>query len=81
MYTPRKCSATNRLITAKDHAAIQLNIGHVDASGLFTGEYTTIAIAGYLRNKVCVVVFFWGGVGGGNDRGPPSKPRHTGNGV
>lgn len=30
LYVPRKCSATNRLITAKDHASVQINIGHVD---------------------------------------------------
>ena len=32
-------SATGRLITAKDHASVQLNIGEVDANGIYTGEY------------------------------------------
>ncbi|KAI8853258.1 ribosomal protein S21e [Chytridium lagenaria] len=27
LYIPRKCSATGRLITAKDHAAVQINVG------------------------------------------------------
>ncbi|KAF5941857.1 hypothetical protein HYC85_019500 [Camellia sinensis] len=27
LYIPRKCSATNRLITAKDHASVQINVG------------------------------------------------------
>ena len=29
IYIPRKCSATNRLITAKDHAAVQIEIAEV----------------------------------------------------
>ena len=29
LYIPRKCSATNNLITAKDHASVQMNIGEV----------------------------------------------------
>jgi len=50
LYIPRKCSATNRLIHSKDHASIQLKIGHVDEStGVYNGEYTTIAICGYIR--------------------------------
>ncbi|PWZ38420.1 40S ribosomal protein S21 [Zea mays] len=35
LYIPRKCSATNRIITAKDHASVQINIGHLDANGLY----------------------------------------------
>lgn len=67
LYIPKKCSATNRLITAKDHAAVQINIGHVDASGHYNQEFTTFALAGFLRKQVrricsflsvdCVVVF------------------------
>jgi len=26
LYIPRKCTATNNLITAKDHASVQINI-------------------------------------------------------
>ena len=33
IYIPRKCSATNRLITAKDHASVQIEIAGV--SNLF----------------------------------------------
>ena len=29
LYIPRKCSATNRLITAKDHASVQIEIAEV----------------------------------------------------
>jgi small subunit ribosomal protein S21e len=42
-------SATNRLITPKDHASIQLNIGEVDAEGRYTGKYVPFAIAGCVR--------------------------------
>ncbi|SBS85948.1 40S ribosomal protein S21, partial [Plasmodium malariae] len=27
IYIPRKCSATSRLIPAKEHGAVQINIG------------------------------------------------------
>jgi len=51
LYIPRKCSATNRLITAKDHASVQINVGHVDANGVFTGEFTPFALCGFIRDK------------------------------
>mmetsp|Transcript_41120 Transcript_41120/g.116996 ORF Transcript_41120/g.116996 Transcript_41120/m.116996 type:complete len:82 (-) Transcript_41120:132-377(-) len=51
LYIPRKCSATNRLIPAKDHASVQMNIGHVDENGLYTGEFTTFALSGFVRNQ------------------------------
>ena len=44
-------SYTNRLINAKDHASIQLNVANVDASGADTGEYTPFVISGFVRNK------------------------------
>ncbi|KAI3919507.1 hypothetical protein MKW92_033019 [Papaver armeniacum] len=34
-YIPRKCSATNRIITAKHHASVQLNIGHIDERHIY----------------------------------------------
>ena len=34
LYIPRKCSATNRLITAKDHASVQIEIAQVSLSFL-----------------------------------------------
>merc|ERR1712216_814475 len=50
-YTPRKCAWTNRVITAKDHASIQLNIGHLNENGVFTKQFTPIALSGYIRAK------------------------------
>ncbi|CAL4935353.1 unnamed protein product [Urochloa decumbens] len=49
LYVPRKCSATNRIITAKDHASVQINIGHVDENGLYDGHFTTFALSGFVR--------------------------------
>ncbi|KAJ2783819.1 40S ribosomal protein S21 [Coemansia javaensis] len=51
LYIPRKCSATNKLIAAKDHAAIQLNIADVDANGVATGTFKTYAISGLVRGR------------------------------
>eukprot|EP00887_Chlorella_sp_A99_P003280 scaffold9.g3280.t1 len=51
LYIPRKCSWTNRLITAKDHGSVQINIGHLDESGVYNGSYTTFALVGGLRKK------------------------------
>ncbi|CAI9090017.1 OLC1v1024698C1 [Oldenlandia corymbosa var. corymbosa] len=49
LYIPRKCSATNRLITSKDHASVQLNIGHLDEHGVYTGNFSTFALCGFVR--------------------------------
>merc|ERR1711924_214272 len=51
LYIPRKCSWSNRLIGAKDHAAIQINIGHLDDKGVYTGKYTTMCISGATRHR------------------------------
>ncbi|KAG8464146.1 hypothetical protein KFE25_003209 [Diacronema lutheri] len=51
LYIPRKCSATNRLIHANDRASVQLNIGHVDVNGVYTGECTTYALSGFIRGQ------------------------------
>ncbi|KAJ1960418.1 40S ribosomal protein S21 [Dipsacomyces acuminosporus] len=51
LYVPRKCSATNRIIAAKDHASVQINIADVDESGRLTGTNKTFAICGYVRSK------------------------------
>ncbi|KAJ3699671.1 hypothetical protein LUZ61_003376 [Rhynchospora tenuis] len=56
LYIPRKCSATNRLITAKDHASVQINIGHLDENGIYTGQFTTFALSGSIRSQV--LIFF-----------------------
>lgn len=52
LYIPRKCSATNRLITSKDHASVQLNVGHLDDRGVYTGSFTTFALCGFIRAQV-----------------------------
>ncbi|RVW55913.1 40S ribosomal protein S21-2 [Vitis vinifera] len=52
LYIPRKCSATNRLITSKDHASVQINIGHVDEDGVFTGQFSTFALCGFVRAQL-----------------------------
>uniref|UniRef100_A0A4W5K694 Ribosomal protein S21 n=1 Tax=Hucho hucho TaxID=62062 RepID=A0A4W5K694_9TELE len=43
-------SASNRIIGAKDHASIQINIAEVDkATGRFNGQFKTYAICGAIR--------------------------------
>merc|ERR1711887_528233 len=49
LYIPRKCTVSNRVIKANDHASVQLNIGHLDASGVYTGQYTAVSLVGYVR--------------------------------
>jgi small subunit ribosomal protein S21e len=52
LYIPRKCSWTNRLIRANDHASVQINVANVDpVTGLATGDSTAYAMAGYVRFK------------------------------
>jgi small subunit ribosomal protein S21e len=48
-YVPRKCSATNRIIKAKDHASVQISIAKVDENGRYTGENHTFALSGFVR--------------------------------
>mmetsp|Transcript_38029 Transcript_38029/g.68206 ORF Transcript_38029/g.68206 Transcript_38029/m.68206 type:complete len:83 (+) Transcript_38029:97-345(+) len=50
LYIPRKCSWTNKLIHARDFASVQINIGHLDESGIFNGKYSTFALAGKVRS-------------------------------
>lgn len=46
------CSSwTNRILAAKDHASVQINVARVNADGIFTGESDTFALAGYIRSK------------------------------
>ena len=47
---PLHSSATGRLITSKEHASVQINIGEVDAEGRFTGQYKAYALSGYVRS-------------------------------
>jgi small subunit ribosomal protein S21e len=52
LYVPRKCSYTNRLVRAKDHASVQINVANVDpVTGVMTGESTPYCLAGYIRFK------------------------------
>ncbi|XP_059982003.1 small ribosomal subunit protein eS21-like [Lagenorhynchus albirostris] len=45
LYMLRKCSASNRIIGAKDHASIQMNVAKVDkVTGRFNGQFTAYAI-------------------------------------
>lgn len=51
LYHPRKCSITNRVISSKDHASISINIGKVDADGVYTGETVAVNVVGFLRSQ------------------------------
>lgn len=52
LYVPRKCSWSNRLLKAKDHASVQVNVANVDpVTGVMTGENTAYCMAGYIRFK------------------------------
>jgi small subunit ribosomal protein S21e len=51
LYIPRKCSATGRLIGAKDHASVQINIADIDANGvMIPGKCMTYALSGFVRS-------------------------------
>jgi small subunit ribosomal protein S21e len=53
MYIPRKCSASNRILAAKDHASIQINLAEVDEStGRMTGAFKTYAICGAIIRRM-----------------------------
>jgi len=50
LYIPRKCSASNRIIGAGDHASIQINIAELDEkTGRMTGSNKTYALCGKIR--------------------------------
>ncbi|XP_012176057.2 40S ribosomal protein S21 [Bombus terrestris] len=50
LYIPRKCSSSNRIIHAKDHASIQLSIADVDPeTGRMTDSQKMYAICGAIR--------------------------------
>ncbi len=42
-------SATNRIIGADDHGSVQINVGHVNADGVYMGEFSTFAFCGMIR--------------------------------
>jgi small subunit ribosomal protein S21e len=39
------------LITAKDHASVQINIADVDAEGRSTRSFATYALCGFVRKE------------------------------
>lgn len=50
LYVPRKCAASNKIIAAKDHAAVQLDLAEVDEqTGVRTGKNRTYALCGSIR--------------------------------
>ena len=51
LYIPRKCSATGRLIHAKDHAAIQLSVCDIDSTGKMLPTTKTYCLSGSVRQK------------------------------
>ncbi|KFX96404.1 hypothetical protein O988_05342 [Pseudogymnoascus sp. VKM F-3808] len=50
LLVPRKCSATNRIIKAKDHASVQISVGKVDENGRYTGDNQVYALCGFVRS-------------------------------
>ncbi|NXW45526.1 RS21 protein, partial [Nyctiprogne leucopyga] len=59
LYVPRKCSASNRIIGAKDHASIQINISEVDkVTGRVNGQFKTYAICGAIRRMVSIFLSY-----------------------
>ncbi|RPA86168.1 ribosomal protein S21e [Ascobolus immersus RN42] len=51
LYVPRKCSATNRIIKANDHASVQISVCKVDESGRsIPGDHISYALCGFVRS-------------------------------
>ena len=52
LYIPRKCSATNRLIAAKEHGSVQIAVALVDSDGkMDLGNQKTFVISGAMRKR------------------------------
>merc|ERR1712169_75615 len=50
LYVPRKCSATNRIIKAKDHGSVQISVAKVDENGrALQGDNQVYALCGFIR--------------------------------
>nr|XP_042126599.1 40S ribosomal protein S21-like [Peromyscus maniculatus bairdii] len=50
LYVPWKCSVSNRIIGAKDHTSIQMNVAEVDrGTGRFNGQFKIYAICGAIQ--------------------------------
>jgi len=51
-------SASNRIIPAKDHASIQINLAEIDsATGRITGNHKIFTISGAIRRMVGIFIF------------------------
>ena len=48
-YIPRKCSASNWLIGAKDHAAVQIDLAELNPKGQMTGNIKRYTVCGQIR--------------------------------
>ena len=51
LYIPRKCHASNRLVTAYDHGAVQIAIGDVDETGAYTCTSRILVLSGEIRKQ------------------------------
>ena len=60
LYIPRKCSATNRLITAKDHARLAARSQHVSPEKRAEKEEMSTWMLTWLENPV--VFPLWAGL-------------------
>ncbi|CAK9301806.1 unnamed protein product [Gordionus sp. m RMFG-2023] len=49
LYIPRKCSATNNILSATDHASIQLAIADIGEDGVALSSSKIYAICGNIR--------------------------------
>ena len=51
LYLPRKCDYTDKLITPKDNASVQINICDINADGTINlGQSSIITICGFVRS-------------------------------
>lgn len=44
-------SSSNEILTASDHGAVQINVGKISSTGLYTGQWKTVAFSGQLRKR------------------------------
>ncbi|TPX08432.1 uncharacterized protein E0L32_010049 [Thyridium curvatum] len=50
LYVPRKCSASNRIIRADDHASVQIAVAKVSEDGrAIAGDNQIYALSGFVR--------------------------------
>ncbi|XP_043853382.1 40S ribosomal protein S21-like [Dromiciops gliroides] len=60
LYMLWKCSSSNRIIGAKDHVSIQMNMAEADkVTGRFKGQFKTYAICGAIRRMGESDNFLW----------------------